>query len=185
MALLSLMGLYRYDPTFLARIQLPDGVDREIFEQNLLAEAAELEVLYSNPQTLGDVLAVWSARRLPIWEKLLATTKYQYNPIENYDRNEEWTDNTEQRSLTNGSTTTVDSTRGFNDKKSTEAGRTVSETGGGVNTNTDVTHKSRVHGNIGVTTSQQMIEEERRVASFDIYELIINELIQRFCLLIY
>lgn len=185
MALLSLMGLYRYDPTFLARIQLPEGVDREIFEQNLLAEAAELEVLYSDPQTLGDVLAVWSARRLPVWEKLLATTKLEYNPIENYDRNEESTDNTEQRSLTNGSTTTVDSTRGFNDTKSTEAGRTVSETGGGVNTNTDVTRNSRVHGNIGVTTTQQMIEEERRVSSFDIYEVIINELIQRFCLLIY
>lgn len=185
MALLSLMGLYQYNPAFLARIQLPEGVDREVFEQNLLAEAAELEVLYSDPSTLGDVLAVWSARRLPIWEKLLATTKLEYNPIENYDRTEDSSDNTEQRSLTNGSTTTVDSTRGFNNSKSTEAGRTVSETGGGVNTNTDVRHKSRVHGNIGVTTSQQMIEEERRISSFDIYEVIINELIQRFCLLIY
>ena len=185
MALLSLMGLYRYDPTFLARIQLPEGVDREIFEKNLLAEAAELEVLYSDPSTLGDVLAVWSARRLPVWEKLLATTNLEYNPIENYDRVEEAIDNTKQHSITKGGTRTVDSTRGFNDKKSTEAGRTVSKTSGDVDTNTDVKRNSRVHGNIGVTTTQQMIEEERRVASFDIYEVIINELIQRFCLLIY
>ena len=122
MALLSLMGLYRYDPTFLARIQLPEGVDREIFEQNLLAEAAELEVIYSNPQTLGDVLAVWSARRLPVWEKLLATTKFEYDPIENYDRVEETTDNTDQHSITKGGTRTVDSTRGFNDKKAPRRG---------------------------------------------------------------
>ena len=43
----------------------------------------------------------------------------------------------------------------------------------------------RAYGNIGVTTTQQMIEEERRVSEFDIDHIIINEFKKAFCLLIY
>lgn len=42
-----------------------------------------------------------------------------------------------------------------------------------------------VHGNIGVTTTQQMIEQERAVAQFDLYKLIAEEFKCEFCLLVY
>lgn len=45
--------------------------------------------------------------------------------------------------------------------------------------------KSRTHGNIGVTTSQQMIEAQREVVQFCMTEFIINEFIQRFCVMVY
>lgn len=40
----------------------------------------------------------------------------------------------------------------------------------------DETYQNTVKGNIGVTTSQQMIEQERRVALFNIYGWIVEEL---------
>lgn len=43
----------------------------------------------------------------------------------------------------------------------------------------------RETGNIGVTTSQQMIEAERELVRFNIYDVIIESFKQRFCLLIY
>lgn len=45
--------------------------------------------------------------------------------------------------------------------------------------------KSRVFGNIGVTTSQQMIMSEREVAEFCMTEYVINDFIQRFCVMVY
>lgn len=43
----------------------------------------------------------------------------------------------------------------------------------------------RAYGNIGVTTTQQMLEQERNTAKFNITDYIIDEFKQRFCLLVY
>lgn len=53
------------------------------------------------------------------------------------------------------------------------------------NTNTRGTHSGRAHGNIGVTTTQKMIEEERRVSGFNIYDYIADSFKKRFCILVY
>lgn len=45
--------------------------------------------------------------------------------------------------------------------------------------------RSRIHGNIGVTTSQQMIEAQRDVVQFCMTEYIINDFITRFCVGVY
>lgn len=44
---------------------------------------------------------------------------------------------------------------------------------------------SNVKGNIGVTTSQQMIQQEREVLEFNIYDYIINSFKLRFCVLVW
>lgn len=41
------------------------------------------------------------------------------------------------------------------------------------------------HGNIGVTTTQQMMKEEREAAIFNVYDYIIEAFKQRFCIMIY
>ena len=41
------------------------------------------------------------------------------------------------------------------------------------------------HGNIGITTTQQMIKEEREVDLFNIYDEIIKSFKNRFCILVY
>lgn len=43
----------------------------------------------------------------------------------------------------------------------------------------------RAHGNIGVTTTQEMIKQEREVVSFNLMRQIIDEFIERFFLLVY
>lgn len=46
-------------------------------------------------------------------------------------------------------------------------------------------HDLRTFGNIGVSTTQQLIREEREVVKFNIYDYIINSFKNRFCLLVY
>lgn len=49
----------------------------------------------------------------------------------------------------------------------------------------ETTHEQSETGNIGVTTTQQMISAEREIAMFNIIDFIINDFKERFCLLIY
>ena len=55
-----------------------------------------------------------------------------------------------------------------------------------VDDDTTVTVSSRIHGNIGVTTSQQMLEQEIELApKINVCDYITNSFKRRFCLLVY
>lgn len=228
-ATVSLLGLKRLNDGILGELVVPDGVDVELVKDNLLAETAELEVIYPDAVFMQAMIGRWSAKELPIWERLYKTTLLEYNPIENYDRMEEWTEaedtkkNTEadatgtSRTDTDGTSTRQSNTDGvINDQKyvsayneveftpterdnntqnekneseqkdigtvsvKTSAENTTDETG-----NRNLLRKGRAHGNIGVTTSQQMIEAERDVALYNIIDVIINSFKNRFCLQVY
>lgn len=49
----------------------------------------------------------------------------------------------------------------------------------------NITRTGRAYGNIGVTTTQQMIQQERDIAKFSIYDKIVEDIMDEFCLLIY
>lgn len=177
-ATMSLLGLYNFDSTILDGLVVPAGVDRQTVINNLLRECAELEIIYPQPDALKFFITEWAKERLPVWNRLEATLHYEYDPISNYDRKEEWTD--ESSGSTAG--TSESQTAGYNsaDADVPESRNTASSSASGKNKRT-----GRAYGNIGVTTTQQMIEEERRVSEFDIDHIIINEFKKTFCLLIY
>ena len=50
---------------------------------------------------------------------------------------------------------------------------------------TEVTHKIRAYGNIGVTTNQQMLAEERQHLAFNVLDKIIEDFKKEFCIMIY
>ena len=185
-ATMSLLGLYNWDNTILDGFIVPPNVDRETVINNLLRECAELEVLYPQPEALKFFIGEWSKERLPVWTKLESTLHYDYNPINNYDRYEEWTD--ESSGSTSGTTSgqVERRTAGYN---SAESNVPESSDTTGENVSSSASRKNRrtgrAYGNIGVTTTQQMIEKERRVSEFDIDHIIINEFKKTFCLLIY
>lgn len=67
--------------------------------------------------------------------------------------------------------------------KNTSSGN-MSNTGKRDNTET-VERTIRAFGNIGVTTAQQMLEEERKLLKFNITEYIANEFVENFCIMVY
>ena len=58
-------------------------------------------------------------------------------------------------------------------------------TGTGSDTKTQSRHTARISGNIGVTTTQQMLESERESRKYSTVYEIIGEFKERFCLLVY
>ena len=228
-ATLSLLGLSRINPAILGELVHPDGLDADLVKDNLLAETAELEVIYPDAVFMQAMIGRWSHKELPIWTRLYKSTLLDYNPIENYVRTEEWTEGENSARSVDAETTgnsTTDSTGSTNTSGTTTAGATgqkfVSaynetdftptekdtdrQTGssdteqheeGNVKVKTaadtttsetekrDLVRSGRAHGNIGVTTSQQMIESEREVSLYNIIDVIINSFKNRFCLQIY
>ena len=220
-ATMSLLGLYNYDETIFDNLQLPEELDSTILVDNLLMDAASLEVLYPDPLFLKEAIGRWSAKRVGVWEELYATTQYEYNPIDNYDRHEEWTE-TEEGSGTDsletsgsgsssGSSSTSSSSEStatasataYNSDTFKDTGKNVGESEGSTSasSSTETTdsgtsereyghsvtreHTAHLRGNIGVTTTMQMIAEQRDTVKFNLYEIIEEEFISRFLLPVY
>lgn len=75
---------------------------------------------------------------------------------------------------------TVDGEDTYNGKETLTDKGTVKHEG-----DNKVHRAGRVHGNIGVTTAQQMITQEREIALFNLYDLIVEEFKCEFCVLVY
>lgn len=215
---ISLYGLYQVDNSILGGLYVPDGLDADRLKERLLYETIDLELLYTEPTMLGRMIYVWALSMKHSWDRMKEALYASYSPIENYDRNEDWTDkDTRTDNLTqttNGSTTgggtvtgsnsTTDthSAKGYNsgamvagekDQIDTTTSNTTTDstTNNSTTTNTgtqgrDYTRKGRVHGNIGVTTNQQMINAELELRVNNQMEtIIIQQFKQQFCLLVY
>ena len=81
---LTLIGFYNYDNSILDNFALPsdwDSSEIDDFKMNLLMEAGEFEVLYSNFDFMKTMIGNWSRSHLPNWEKLLDTMNADFDPL--------------------------------------------------------------------------------------------------------
>ena len=240
-ATLSILGLYQREPTLFDELELPAGMKKDVLIDNILYEAASLEAYYPDPNFMKFMIGRWSFMNQSVWQKLYDTTVLDYNPIYNYDRTEEWTENekmldgraatsleTETRNLKTGETSRTDSNgdvtttgtmktelnvSGYNEVTFTPSEETIETpdtmtsnnvivdgTRDATNTGTvsidkkdtesldrkrDNLRTGRAFGNIGVTTTQQMIQQERETVMFNMYKVITDSFVDRFCLMVY
>jgi len=236
--LLSIITMYNYDPTLFDDLVVPTELDKDLLTDNIMLELGELELLYNDPNMMKFAIGRWSSKELKKWDDLYSTTVLDYNPIENYNRTDDFTetetrdlekDSVETRNLAEADNETRDLTTGVVGNSNTSdidvetgsnavlketsafnaptlvAGGLDTETRGTTNTKTVGTDTTQTgtdagtvntaktdtgtiannetdggtvemkkvgnaKGNIGVTTTQQMIEQERGVVEFNIYD---------------
>ena len=65
------------------------------------------------------------------------------------------------------------------------AGSDSSTSSGSMTHGEVIEHTGRLYGNIGVTTSQQMLQSELDIAKFNLYDQIADIFCEEFCLMIY
>lgn len=240
-ASLSLLGMYNWDDSLFNTMAFPSGFDandKTLFVNNLVMECAELEVLYSDWDFLKFAIEIWSKKEVLTWERIYQASILHYNPIENYNRNEDVTEthsgkdtnqasgkDTNQASgndvdahtgndalAGSGADTDIHSKTSFDnntyaatDKLEMQKGSTQTNTYNSTLTHTngrkdEFTHGKKeefthghtirragnISGNIGVTTSQQMLEQELEVSpKLNIINYMIESFRNRFCLLVY
>lgn len=115
--------------------------------------------------------------KMPYYIKIWKTTKYVYNPIENYNMQEGATDKS-----TGSTEGTGENLNRYSDTPQGSVDRldnyltsaTKDESKHGEKTAGETKHEAWRHGNIGVTTTQQMIEQERK-ATIDVDMMIVDE----------
>ena len=263
--MVTLLNLMQWEPNLWNNIALPDGVSLQTLVDTIMSEYGNMDVVHDYPDLFMWMNETWFRRKYWSIEKMFNTLHFEYNPIENYRRNEdEWqnhnddesrnitethdrgknvnySDNVDyssqddttisrnrtqvedtqddvNRTVETSSTTTVNNdVSAYNSESYVNDSKTVTETSGtetdsvsenklvkntdkmddvgktvkkddtvttgnsseneNVRTSHDDTFSSDremkrgllSYGNIGVTTSQQMIKEEREVSEFDFY----------------
>lgn len=171
---LSIMGLYQNDNTVLDLMEFPEDftdAQKQNVKENILVECAELEFLYPAPLVAKNIIGIWSKKEVPYWDRVYKASLLEYNPIENYRRNETEKiedGKTEQHSGTDTNTaggsdalartgtetaraSGSDSNTGSSTSKETNSGTdTVNNKITGFDSNTLVAHDSSdtVHGHV-------------------------------------
>ena len=252
-AKITIIGLENYlnmdDKSLFDNIKLPEGIVKNDLKNTIMLNAGDLEVLYPDPDYMKDVISLWFRTHYRTFDKWMKALEIEYEPLWNYDRTEEYTDEhegsdirtkdnkysskgtSESEGATTGKTTNdlkseIEYGKSTTDTKSVSAYNssswenrekdviaesgtdTTKDTGSVTNNNTSKdsttsndsgtseqtdkgsdkwknTHKAHLYGNIGVTTSQQMLEAELEIARFNIYEQISDLFIQDNCIMCY
>ena len=211
----GIRALLAWDETIFDNMTVPDDVSLADVVDHIIYKYGDSPLFTPDPAVIKFQIGRWSARRLPLWDRYKAAIELEYNPIENYDRHELNTrrpnltrtqggsytdthtgtvtntntgDTTDQRAadnssnwenydktnvnLTDTATNNLTDTRTYNNMTEAETG-------------TD-TNESRIHGNIGVTTSQQMLASELDlIPRLDLIDYIADDWHSEFCLAIY
>lgn len=212
-ATVSIYGINSYmhasGTDLFSQMILPEGVDKDILVDNILIRSADFEALYPDGDFMIEAIGHWSRKWFKTFEKWNKALNIEYNPLENYDRMEEWTDTGRTSELSHNNTNASDSSSGSVNGSSTDyisafnsdtARQNTSNVSNSDSVNNMESHASntfdslnntenlrtgRAHGNIGVTTSQQMLEAELTIAQWNIYEHITDMFLAEFCIPVY
>lgn len=214
LAKITMIGLQAYlkknNDDLFSELSVPTGIDKETLENSILDSGSEFEVMYPNPDIFKMMVGIWSKKYAVTMAKWLDALTMDYAMIENYDRKEEWTDTTNEKSAdskvfksttsnqvasntdTKENVSAFDSA-GYQPRTNTLSSDTTTNTGGADSTDTsngsvDTSNlrSGRAHGNIGVTTNQQMLESEMNLRNrWKLYDLITDLFLKNFCIMVY
>lgn len=181
-ARLSVYGLWLADNQLFDPLQtvIPEGVAWDNLVNTILLECSELETRYPHPAVMKTALTEWATRRKDSWERIAKAFFSEYNPIHNFDRNEEIEDNNE---VTNTpSSTSTFSTAAYNTGLTPKESQTMSGEDKG---ESKYSRKAHLFGNIGITRTQEMISDELELRKQDFVHIICTEFKEQFCILVY
>lgn len=168
---MSVMGLYNYNNELFDLLKLPDGVYKNDIVYSILLECAELETVYPDFGLMRNAIGLWSTTRLHEWERIYRTLTEDYNPLHNYDRHEEWD---EDVSSSGHASTSVNGFNDVADRDSSESRASGTQR-----------HSGHLYGNIGVTESTTMAQNELNFRKTDFTQIVVEEFKRRFCILVY
>lgn len=187
-ATLTLLGLYQYgmnhNVDIFEKLNVPEGVDKGILENNILYECGMYELLNPDLEFMIDAVDLFSQKWQRTFEKWITVLNTEYKPLANYDRIEQWSDSS--------STSTSESTNTSTSENYSHSENVSAYNSDGMRPNTSAAdnnktagdqktdtknetlsrHDGQIWGNIGVMTTQAILKEEWEVDKINIYDAI-------------
>ena len=199
---MTLIGLYQYNNELFDLLTVPEGIDKATLVDNILLRSGSFEVIYPDYDFMKYSIGAWCRKWTPTFNRWVEALAIEYSPLENYDRFEHWIDNKDATTTGEASGTTSGTTNSTTTGKVSayDAGDTFTnkdqtiidgEDSGSSSSSSEITvddnneHDGRIHGNIGVTTSQQMLLAELDLGYWNIYEKITDLFLTEFVLPVY
>ncbi len=181
------MNLLQLDNKLLDEYPIDERIDRDLLNAEIMRECGNMTPLYTDTTTFKYFTGIWFKSYAKIIKELIDTTEYEYNPIENYDRYEEGNieyDNkkgtkqtrTRKPNITNETKTSAYNSDNYQPQSTnTETGNESEIIENSGNDTDTEKRKLHIHGNIGVTTTQNMIDSQRNSVQFNIYKWIVSK----------
>lgn len=174
-------------------IRLPDGIDRDTLVNRIFIRCEEFSVMHSNINYMHWQILNFFEVHYDTFDRWSKVMQMEYNPIENYDMMEDYSgsgNNQGSNSSTGTDSNTDTTTKAAFNSSSYEPYEKLTGSGSssmsGTNSGSYVDqHNLRRHGNIGVTTSQQMLESEIEIAKLNLYTYIADLFCDEFCIQVY
>lgn len=195
---LSILGLYQYDNGVFQYFQVPEGMDKDIARNDILSECAELEIIYSNPEIVKELIKNWVTAELPLWTKMYEAATANFNPLYNVDAYEsetierELSGEYETSGESSGDTSNIQARTGYNSSewansdKDTGTSSAASSSDGSNSESETITNTKRRYGNIGVTKSTDLIQSAWELYPLlNCYKAIVESFKNRFCIEVY
>ena len=88
---ITLAGYYNEDEEIFSKINLPEGLDKDILTYQILTDVGNLYPALQEPTILKKAIHNWFDTNYHNFERILLAINADYSPIENYDRTEEHT----------------------------------------------------------------------------------------------
>ena len=204
-------------------LTLPEDINTQDCIDTIKMRCGEFEVLYPNFGFFRDAIGLWGKKYYDTFEKWASVLNAEYNPLENYDRNETYSGtHGEGRAHDNNISTATTELKAANYTESTGNSSTENSRVPFTNTGSEpylpdtksVTsmtskdtrqlthlyndsnigqeriysgdeHTTRIHGNIGVISSQLMVQAELDLRRFVLLDQIADLFVKEFCICVY
>lgn len=157
-----------------AGVTFPEGINRTTAINNIILKSGEFPILYSNLDFFKEAVTTWGSKYGLAFEKWVEGFASEFSPIDNYDRNEKWTD------TASGSTSSETQVSAYDSSTYQPKSKLVT-TPGDKNT-----HEGRIHGNIGVMKTTDILAGWMDFyKDYNIYDIIADTFVREFCALVY
>ena len=183
MAELNFFDVLAIRPNFFEDADVDERLDKNEIKMAILHRCGTLLPVYTDTRMFKIFSDSFFKQRKEIIKKLVDTVELEYNPIDVTNQNKSETEGTIERGTTQETQVSAYDSDAYTPKEKKVDGGTDKDTSKVENNGTNNTVeevKTKVSGNIGITTTQKLIMDERKVARFDIYKWIAIEFEQNF-----
>lgn len=192
-AKITLIGLNNYcvarGYSLFDQVLIPSGIDRDMLIHAILLRSGDFEVLYPNPDFMQDVINSLFKRWYKTFAKWEKALNIEYDPLSNYDRKEEWTDSSNADTSTYSSSNSDGTLKvsSYDSDMMHDKEKSIGKNDSNITSRSNANNKrtGRAYGNIGVTTSQQMLDSELTIARFNLYNQIADIIVRDICIMVY
>ena len=179
-----------FNDSLFADVNFPTGIDRDTAINNIIMACGEFPILYTNLDFFKECVTVWGNKYGLAFAKWVEGFASEFSPIDNYDRNEYWEDHSgsEDKTTFGRKTTETHEVSAANssnyqpkDKNTTDLSNSDTTT-----TKANSKHEGRIHGNIGVMRTTDILEGWMNFyKDYNIYDIMADTFVREFCILVY